>query len=274
MLGGGGYVAGPVGLAARLLRLPLVLTEADSHLGVTNRLLAPFAKRVFLAFPIEGRGEGPRAARRVGASGSSAAGPCRPATGRADRAAARARFGIGPRRAVRARVRRVARRPPAQRRRARGVRRGLAVRRPARQRAARLRRAARGAWTSSARPPHYHLHPYIEPFADALAAADLVVARAGGSVMEMAAAGLPSVLVPYPHATADHQTANARFVERRGRGRGGARTRSSTGRGWRARSGRCWARPSGWRRWPRRRAAVARPDAAERIAGELLALAG
>ena len=55
VLGGGGYVAGPVGVAARLLRLPLVLTEADSHLGVTNRLLAPFAKRVFLAFPIEGR---------------------------------------------------------------------------------------------------------------------------------------------------------------------------------------------------------------------------
>src|SRR5215210_6820621 len=55
VLGGGGYVAGPVGLAARLMRRPLVLTEADSHLGVTNRLLAPFAKRVFLAFPIEKR---------------------------------------------------------------------------------------------------------------------------------------------------------------------------------------------------------------------------
>ena len=41
VLGGGGYVAGPVGLAARTLRLPLVLTEADSHLGVSNRLLAP-----------------------------------------------------------------------------------------------------------------------------------------------------------------------------------------------------------------------------------------
>src|ERR687889_169108 len=55
VLGGGGYVAGPVGLAARTLRLPLVLTEADSHLGVSNRMLAPFASRVCLAFPIEGR---------------------------------------------------------------------------------------------------------------------------------------------------------------------------------------------------------------------------
>jgi UDP-N-acetylglucosamine--N-acetylmuramyl-(pentapeptide) pyrophosphoryl-undecaprenol N-acetylglucosamine transferase len=65
-------------------------------------------------------------------------------------------------------------------------------------------------------PAHYHLYPYIEPFADALAAADLAVARAGGSVMEVAAAALPALLVPYPHATADHQTANARVVEQAG----------------------------------------------------------
>jgi UDP-N-acetylglucosamine--N-acetylmuramyl-(pentapeptide) pyrophosphoryl-undecaprenol N-acetylglucosamine transferase len=65
-------------------------------------------------------------------------------------------------------------------------------------------------------PPHYRLEPYIEPFADALAAADLVVARAGGSVLELAAAGVPAVLVPYPHATADHQTKNARHMERAG----------------------------------------------------------
>ena len=65
-------------------------------------------------------------------------------------------------------------------------------------------------------PPHYHLYAYIEPFADALAAADLVVARSGGSVLEVAAAGLPSVLVPYPHASADHQTLNARHMERAG----------------------------------------------------------
>src|SRR3954462_6636364 len=55
VLGGGGYVAGPVGLAAVMRRIPLVLTEADSHLGLANRLLAPRARRVCLAFPIEGR---------------------------------------------------------------------------------------------------------------------------------------------------------------------------------------------------------------------------
>src|SRR4051795_287176 len=55
VMGGGGYVAGPVGLAAVARRTPLVLTEADSHLGLSNRLLARFARRVCLAFPIAGR---------------------------------------------------------------------------------------------------------------------------------------------------------------------------------------------------------------------------
>ena len=55
VMGGGGYVAGPVGAAAVLARIPLVLTEADSHLGLTNRALARFARRVCLAFPIDGR---------------------------------------------------------------------------------------------------------------------------------------------------------------------------------------------------------------------------
>src|SRR4051812_24542024 len=55
VLGGGGYVAGPVGLAATLKRIPLVLSEADSHLGLTNRALASRAARVCLAFPLAGR---------------------------------------------------------------------------------------------------------------------------------------------------------------------------------------------------------------------------
>ena len=83
VLGGGGYVAGPVGLAALARRVPLVLTEADSHLGITNRLLAPRARRVCLAFPIEGR-DGPRYA----VTGRPVAPPA------TDAAAARARFGL------------------------------------------------------------------------------------------------------------------------------------------------------------------------------------
>src|SRR5262249_59869900 len=55
VLGGGGYVAGPMVLAARLRRIPTALTEADAHLGLANRLAAPFARRVFLAYAIPGR---------------------------------------------------------------------------------------------------------------------------------------------------------------------------------------------------------------------------
>jgi UDP-N-acetylglucosamine--N-acetylmuramyl-(pentapeptide) pyrophosphoryl-undecaprenol N-acetylglucosamine transferase len=50
----------------------------------------------------------------------------------------------------------------------------------------------------------------------ALGAADLALSRAGGSVWELAAAGLPAVLVPSPNVTADHQTKNARFFEATG----------------------------------------------------------
>ena len=55
VLGGGGYVAGPMVYAASRKAIPSALMEADAHLGLANRLAAPFAERVFLAFPIEGR---------------------------------------------------------------------------------------------------------------------------------------------------------------------------------------------------------------------------
>lgn len=203
VLGGGGYVAGPVGLAGRSLGLPVVLTEADSHLGVANRLLAPVAERVFLAFPIEGRG-----GEKYVLSGR----PVPAGTGTADRASARRRFGLEPDEACLLVF---------------GGSLG----------ARRLNQASLDAFGAAApcavlhvsgrrdhadlaerlaglgNPPHYHLFDYVTPFADALAAADLVAARSGGSVLEVAAAGLPAILVPYPHATADHQTANARHIE-------------------------------------------------------------
>jgi UDP-N-acetylglucosamine--N-acetylmuramyl-(pentapeptide) pyrophosphoryl-undecaprenol N-acetylglucosamine transferase len=58
----------------------------------------------------------------------------------------------------------------------------------------------------------YDLRPYIERFGEALLAADLCVARAGGSIFEVASHGLPAILIPYPHATADHQASNARWM--------------------------------------------------------------
>jgi UDP-N-acetylglucosamine--N-acetylmuramyl-(pentapeptide) pyrophosphoryl-undecaprenol N-acetylglucosamine transferase len=56
------------------------------------------------------------------------------------------------------------------------------------------------------------LFEYFDTLADPLAASDLVLARAGGSVFELAVAGRPAVLVPYPHATGDHQARNANWM--------------------------------------------------------------
>jgi UDP-N-acetylglucosamine--N-acetylmuramyl-(pentapeptide) pyrophosphoryl-undecaprenol N-acetylglucosamine transferase len=193
VLGAGGYVAGPVGAAAVLRRRPLVLMEADSHLGLTNRLLAPLARRVCLSFPIEGR-EGPRylvAGRPVPP----------PAT---DRAAARGRFGIGPHEMC------VLVFGGSQG--ARSINRAaLDAFAGARFRV--LHAAGERDLAELRSPgPHYDLRGYIPNFGEALLASDLVVARSGGSIFEIAAAGRPAVLVPYPYATADHQAANARFM--------------------------------------------------------------
>ena len=206
VVGGGGYVAGPVGLAAVLLRVPLALTEADSHLGMANRLLAPFARRVFLSFP---------SSERRGSKYVVSGRPVPAGTGEADRDAARARFHIAPEE----RCLLVfggslgARRLNDAALEAFGADAPCAVLHASGRRDYGTLRARLDALGS---PAHYHLHAYIEPFADALAAADVVAARAGGSVLELAAAGLPAVLVPYPHATADHQTSNARWMERAG----------------------------------------------------------
>jgi UDP-N-acetylglucosamine--N-acetylmuramyl-(pentapeptide) pyrophosphoryl-undecaprenol N-acetylglucosamine transferase len=120
--------------------------------------------------------------------------------------------------------------------------------------------------------PHYDLRGYIANFGEALLASDLVVARAGGSVFEIAAAGRPAVLVPYPHATADHQTANARFMERAGAAvvipdseLTGARLAQEVG-GLLADRSRLAAMGHA-------SAGLARPDAAREIAAELLAAA-
>jgi UDP-N-acetylglucosamine--N-acetylmuramyl-(pentapeptide) pyrophosphoryl-undecaprenol N-acetylglucosamine transferase len=195
VLGGGGYVAGPVGLAAVRRGIPIVLAEADSHLGLTNRLLARRARRVCLAFPIEGR-DGDRY-RVTG----------RPVPARIDdRAAARAELGIAPdatcvlvfggslgARSINEAAIQAFPGAPYRVLHAAGQR-DMASLRP--------RVPAHG----------YDLRPYIERFGEALLAADLCVARAGGSIFEVAAHGVPAILVPYPHATADHQASNARWM--------------------------------------------------------------
>jgi UDP-N-acetylglucosamine--N-acetylmuramyl-(pentapeptide) pyrophosphoryl-undecaprenol N-acetylglucosamine transferase len=201
VLGGGGYVAGPMVFAAGLRRIPAAVTEADAHLGLANRLAAPFAGRVFLSFPIEGRDGGKY--RVVGRPIPARSRPSDPAE-------ARRRFGLPESGAV-------------------------VLVFGGSQGARALNEAAVGAWAEEG-PAVLHLAgerdfpalrdrvdrdgyvllPFADDFGAALAAADLVVARAGGSVWEVAAAGKPALLVPYPHATAAHQDANARYFERGG----------------------------------------------------------
>jgi UDP-N-acetylglucosamine--N-acetylmuramyl-(pentapeptide) pyrophosphoryl-undecaprenol N-acetylglucosamine transferase len=208
VLGGGGFVAGPAGVAATLTRTPLVLTEADSHLGLANRLLARRARRVCLAFPIEGR-----SGERYLVTGR----PVPEAVPAAERGAARARFGI----------------PPGARtvlvvggsQGARSV--NFAAVEAFAERDGRDFRvlhlsgtrdyeALRERLDAASNATGYELIAYEPNLGDALAACDLVLGRSGGSIFEFAAAGRPAVLVPYPFATADHQRANARWMEAAG----------------------------------------------------------
>ena len=200
VLGAGGYVGGPMVLAARLLGVPAALAEADAHLGLANRIAAPFARRVFLAFPIAGRK--PPKYRVTGRPV-----PARKAVGREE---ARRRFGLP----AEGSVLLVA-----------GGSQGAQV----------LNDFALEAWGSAGpavlhlcgRRYHdalagrelredYRLLAFVEDFGAAATAADLTVSRAGGTVWELAAAGAPAILVPSPNVTADHQTLNARHFERGG----------------------------------------------------------
>lgn len=206
VLGGGGFVAGPAGLAAVLTRTPLVLTEADSHLGLANRLLAGRARRVCLSFPIEGReGEPYMLTGR----------PVPAAVLRADRAGARQRFHVaadarcllvmggsqGARSINMAAIEAFAEGESSRKRDFHVLH--LAGRRDYEELKQRL---------AAANPERYTLLSYEPDLGDVLAASDLVLARSGGSIFEVTAAGRPAILVPYPYATADHQSANATWM--------------------------------------------------------------
>jgi len=201
VLGGGGYVAGPMVAAAATRRIPAAIMEADAHLGLANRLAVPFASRVFLAFPIPGR-----AGDKYRVTGRPV-----PVRSRAiPRDEARRRFDL----------------PLAEPLLlvyggSQGARtlNELAVEAFADDGPLVLHLAGErdfDALRDRVRRDGYRLLPYTHDFGAAMAAADLALARAGGSVFELAAAGTPAVLVPYPHATADHQTKNARYFEQAG----------------------------------------------------------
>ena len=261
VLGGGGYVAAPTGLAALRMRLPLVLTEADRHLGLANRLLARRARRVCLAFPIaELDGE------RYLVTGR----PVPAAIAAADRGAARERFGLS---------------APEKCLLVFGGSQGArtintaaldGLLRPGRPfhvlhisgrrdyELARRRLAEAGPGGE-----YYTLLDYEPTLADALAACDLVLARAGASVFELAAAGRPALLVPYPYATARHQHANAEWMA----GAGAAEVIEDA----ELSGDLVWERASALLADEERltamsaaSASLAKPDAADRVAAEVL----
>jgi UDP-N-acetylglucosamine--N-acetylmuramyl-(pentapeptide) pyrophosphoryl-undecaprenol N-acetylglucosamine transferase len=201
VLGAGGYVAGPMVYAASRLGIPTALMEADAHVGLANRLSAPFAERVFLSFPVEGKGR-----PKYKVTGRPIPARSRPVP----RADARGRFGLpeqGPVLVVFGG--------------SQGARslNELAVESFAQSGPALLHLCGERDFPSL-RPrvtrDDYVLIPFTDDFGAAIGAADLALARAGGSIWELAAAGRPAILVPYPFATAGHQAKNAAFFEQAG----------------------------------------------------------
>jgi len=203
VLGLGGYVTGPGGLAARLAGVPLVIHEQNAVAGTANRSLAPFAARVCEAFP-----------------GTFAASDKRRTTGNPVRTEL---FLETPRDSL------------ADRRTRLLVLGGSLGAEPLNK----LLPDALAQVSSELRPEVFHqagkqhaditreryeaagvtaqVAPFIKDMASAYAWADLVICRAGAlTVCELAAAGLPSFLVPLPHAIDDHQTHNAEYLAKEG----------------------------------------------------------
>ncbi|MFM9123800.1 MAG: UDP-N-acetylglucosamine--N-acetylmuramyl-(pentapeptide) pyrophosphoryl-undecaprenol N-acetylglucosamine transferase [Actinomycetota bacterium] len=257
VFGAGGYVAGPMVAAARRRRIPCALSEADARLGLANRLAAPFADRVLLAFPVAGLGP-----PKYVVTGR----PVDPAFGAADRTAARAALGVlGVERVVvcfggagGAGRRNDARRgaypdgPPA------GSRLLLVT--------------GRGKGRAGACPARFEEIEFSDRMPELLAAADLVVARAGGSVAEVAAAGRAAILVPWAGAADDHQSLNAAPFRALGAAHviGDAEL---TAAGLRAEVDAILADDARRHGMEQAMRALARPEAAAEMAGILLALA-
>ena len=203
VLGMGGYVTGPGGLAARLAGVPLIIHEQNAVAGTANRLLSRIANRICEAFP-----------------DTFAASDRRRTTGNPVREEL---FLETPREPL------VGRKPKLL------VLGGSLGAEPLNK----LLPAALGKLPADVRPQVFHqagkqhaeitaeryrdaaveaeVAPFIKDMARAYGWADLVICRAGAlTVSELAAAGLPSMLVPLPHAIDDHQSRNAEYLAKEG----------------------------------------------------------
>jgi UDP-N-acetylglucosamine--N-acetylmuramyl-(pentapeptide) pyrophosphoryl-undecaprenol N-acetylglucosamine transferase len=209
VLGMGGFASGPGGVIARLQRRPLLIQEQNSVPGMTNQWLARVADRVFQAFP-----ESFPAARQAITTGN----PVRPEIAalpaprvRLAEHSGRARLLVlGGSLGAQALNERLA---PALAQLPSTLR--PSVRHQAGERTLALARAAYAEVGIEA-----EVTAFIADMAAAYAWADLVVCRSGAlTVSELAAAGLPAILIPYPHAVDDHQVGNARWLTEAGAAR-------------------------------------------------------
>ena len=202
VLGAGGFVSGPGGIAAWLTRRPLVIHEQNAVAGLTNRALARIADRVFEAFP----DSFPRAchAERIG-------NPVRPEIAALsppqDRYAAR----TGPLRLL------VIGGSQGALKLNLTVPAALALLPAAKRPLVRHQCGTRHEESTGRAYVEHGVEASVEPFIEDMAAAygwaDLVVCRSGAlTVSELAAAGLPAVFVPFAAAVDDHQTRNAAFL--------------------------------------------------------------
>lgn len=202
VLGMGGFVSGPGGLAAKILRVPLVLHEQNAIPGLTNRLLRPFANLTLQAFDgsfSEGHAITVGNPLRVNITAHK--------QGHKEDHQALRILVVG------------------------GSLGALALNQVVPAAIALLATSQRPQLWHQTGPAHQkvtqtaydkvkvtaQVDAYIDDMGPAYAWADLVICRAGAlTVSELASAGAPSILIPYPFAVDDHQTANANILVRAG----------------------------------------------------------
>lgn len=202
VLGAGGFVSGPGGLAAWLLRRPLVVHEQNAVAGMTNRVLARFADRVLEGFPNSfGPGvEAERVGNPVRAEITAIAPPERRYAGR--QGAARLLVFGGSQGAARLNA----------------VLPAALAELPEELRPEVLHQTGQPGLEDTAnayrnRGLTADVRPFVEDMAGAYGWADLAVCRAGAlTIAELSAAGMPAILIPFPAAVDDHQTRNAEYL--------------------------------------------------------------
>ena len=202
----GGYVSLPVISAAYILRIPIIILEQNTLPGIVNRLAARFAKKVFLSFPES----------KKYLKGEVIGNPVRAEILAAEVVSARQKLGL----AAGKKVVLVMGGSQGSKKINEVVLSSLdklsdsvqVVHIIGNRDFGWLKRHVEGK-----NMPDYHPLPYLDQIADALAAADLVVSRAGATaIFEFLARGLPMILIPFPYAANNHQQVNAEAIEAQG----------------------------------------------------------